>query len=90
MTSKPRGTPRTRLSDRTAPSFRVPMVGEMRLTQIEFALDPASRFVFQLAAAEKVVCLLPLGGDQKEFDLVVKLGELFVPIIAVAAVLDML
>ena len=62
----------------------------MRLSQIEFALDPASRFVFQLAAVEKVVGLLPLGGDQKEFDLVMKLGELFVPIIAVAAVLDML
>jgi hypothetical protein len=62
----------------------------MRLTQIKFALDPASRFVFQLAAAEKVVGPLPLGGDQKEFDLVVKLGELFVLVIAVATVLNML
>jgi hypothetical protein len=34
--------------------------------------------------------VLPLGSDQKEFDLVVNLGELFVPIIAVAVVLDML
>ena len=62
----------------------------MRLAQIELPLDSASRFVFQLAAVVKVVCLLPLGVDQKEFDLVVELGELFVPIIAVAAVLDML
>ena len=80
----------TRPNDRIAPSFLVPVAGEMRLAQVEFALDPASRFVFQLAVAEKVVGLLPLGGDQTEFDLVVKLGELFVPVIAVAVMLDML
>ncbi len=83
-------TPRTRLSDPAAPSFLVPLVGEMRLAQIELTLDLATRLVLQLAAAEKVVGLLPLGGDQEEFDLGVKLCELFVSIIAVAAVLDML
>ena len=62
----------------------------MRLAQIEFALDAAPRFVRELTVAEKIVRPLPLGGDQKQFDLVVKLGELFVPIIAVASVLDML
>jgi hypothetical protein len=38
----------TRLSDRAASSFLVPLADEMRLAQIEFALDPASPSSFNL------------------------------------------
>ena len=67
------------------------LVDEMRLTQIEFPLDPAPRLVLTACRFEKkIVDLLPLGGDQLKFDLVVELGELSVSVVTVVSVLDVL
>jgi hypothetical protein len=60
----------------------------MRLAQIELPLDPAPRLVLQLTAPEEIVDLLPFGGDQLKFDLIVKLGELPVVVVTVVSVLD--
>ena len=57
----------------------------MRVAQIELPLDAAPRFVLELAPAIKVVDQLPLGGDQRKLDLVVKLDELGMAIVAVAS-----
>jgi hypothetical protein len=58
---------------RSCKSFLGLLVDEMRLAQIELPLDPAPRLVLQLAAPKEIVDLLPLGGDQLKFDLIVKL-----------------
>jgi hypothetical protein len=60
----------------------------MRLAQIELPLDPAPRLVLQLPAPKEIVDLLPLGGDQLKFDLIVKLRELPVVLVTVVSVLD--
>ena len=60
----------------------------MRLAQIEFALDPAASFIGELAGAEKIIGPLPLGSDDQEFDFIVQLGKLFVPVVAVCVMLD--
>jgi hypothetical protein len=57
-------------------SFLGSLVEEMRLAEIEFPLDPAPRLVLQFSALIEIVDLLPLGGNQLKFDLIVKLGEL--------------
>src|SRR5260370_7531302 len=62
----------------------------MRLAQIELSLDPAPRLVLELAVAKQLVDLVSLGGDQLTFDLVVKLRELSVAVVAIASALDVL
>ena len=45
-------------------------IREMRLAQIELALNPATRLVLQLAVAVRSLIVLPLGCDQQQLDLV--------------------
>jgi hypothetical protein len=40
------------------------LVGDMRFTQIELALDPAPRLILELAAAKKFINAPPFGSDQ--------------------------
>jgi hypothetical protein len=51
------------LEPRAPPLIFVHLIGEMRLAQIKFALDPAASFIGELAGAEKVIGPLPLGPD---------------------------
>src|SRR5205085_1854338 len=68
----------------------IPRIGDVRLAQIELALDPAPRLVFDLAVAEQIVDVLALGCDQLELDLIVQVGELAVLSPLGASMLDML
>src|SRR3954453_20303403 len=62
---------------------------DLGLAQIELTLDPSPRLVLELAAAEEIVDVLPLGLDQQELDIAVQLDELLVRGVAIAAVLGM-
>src|SRR5262245_35615294 len=57
----------------------------MRLTQIELALDPASRLILQLAAAPQFVYAPPFRSDQKKLDLVTLRGAFSMAVIAIAS-----
>jgi hypothetical protein len=46
-------------------------ISQLCLAQIEFPLDSAPRFIFQLAASIQLIDLLPFGGNQQKFNLVV-------------------
>ena len=59
------GAQATRLSQPVRCSFFDPLVGAMRLAQIEFSLDPAPGFVFELAGAIQLIDLLPFGSDEQ-------------------------
>ena len=63
------------------------VVGDLRLAQIELALDPAPCLVREIAGTKKVVDPRALGLDQLELDLVMKLGELSVAFVSVAVVI---
>src|SRR3954447_24571249 len=63
---------------------------DLGLAQVELTLDPSPRLVLELAAAEEIVDVLPLGLDQQELDIAVQLDELLVRGVAVAAALGML
>src|SRR3954468_18647328 len=63
---------------------------DLGLAQIELTLDPPPRLVLELAAAEEIVDVLPLGLDQQELDIAVQLDQLLVRGVAIAAVLRML
>ena len=62
---------------------------DLGLPQIKLTLDPSPRLVLELAAAEEIVDMLPLGLDQQELDIAVQLDELLVRGVAIAAVLGM-
>ncbi len=64
--------------------LRAPVV-DLGLAQIELALDPPPRLVLELAVAEEIVDVLPLGLDQQQLDIAVQIGELLVRGVAVAA-----
>ena len=74
---------------RRALFLRAP-VGDLGLPQVEFALDPPPRLVLELGVAKEIVHVLPFGLDQLQLDIAVQIGELLVPGVAVAALLDML
>jgi hypothetical protein len=61
-------------AERAVPLIFIHLIGQKRLAQIEFVLDPAPCFVCELAGAEKVIGPLPLGPDHQEFDFVMQLG----------------
>ena len=65
------------------------MIGQLRLPQIEFVLDPAPRFIGELAGAEKFIGPPALGANHQKFDFVMQLGKLFVPVVAVFMMLGM-
>jgi hypothetical protein len=54
-------------------------IGEVRVAQIEFPLDPTACLILQLAEAVEVVDLLPFRCDPRKLDLVVELGDGFTP-----------
>jgi hypothetical protein len=47
-------------------SLLAALVGDIRLAQVELALDPAPHLVGELAAAIELIDPLPLGIDQRE------------------------
>ena len=53
------------------PSLLAAHIGQLRFAQIEFPFDPAPRLILQLPLPIQVVDLLPLGGDQQTFNLIV-------------------
>src|ERR1700733_9495938 len=80
-----------RTSDDTRPapiSLRFPQIGEERIAQIELALDMPAAFILQFAGAIKIVDEVPFRLDQRELDLIAKLGDLFVVLVAILAMLD--
>src|SRR5580704_18844318 len=75
-------------AEHAVPLIFIHLIGQMRLAQIEFALNPAPCFVRELAGAEKVIGPLPLGPDHQEFDFLMQLGKLLVPVVAVCVMLN--
>jgi hypothetical protein len=69
---------------------RGPLIGEMRLTQIELALDPAPCLVLKLTAAKEFVDAPPFGSNQKKLDLITKLRALSMAIMVVISILRVL
>src|SRR3954454_21278286 len=63
-------------------------IREMRLTQVELALDAAAGFVLQLAVAVEIVDRVTLSGDQLQLNLVVVLDQLPAIGVAMVAMLD--
>ena len=60
----------------------------MRLAQIEFVLDAPARLVLQFAVAIETIDQVPFGLDQRRFEFVAELDELFVTAVAIGAMLD--
>src|SRR5580698_6012608 len=71
-------------------SLRFPQTGEERIAQIELALDAAAAFILQFAGAIKIVDEVPLRLDQRELDVIAKLSELFVMLVAILTLVDIL
>ena len=69
-------------------SLRFPQIGEERIAQIEFALDMPAAFILQFTGAIKIVDEVPFRLDQRELDVIAKLGDLFVMLIAIPAMVD--
>src|SRR5580704_13274514 len=69
-------------------SLRFPQTGEERIAQIELALDVPAAFILQFAGAIKIVDEVPFRLDQRELDVIAKLGDLFVMLIAILAMVD--
>src|SRR5438105_4717731 len=70
-------------------SLFVLLVEEPSFGEIELPLDPAPRFVFELALAKTLIDVLPFGGDQKLFELLVHRAGCPMVVITIASELDM-
>ena len=71
-------------ADRALPLIFISLIGQLRLAQIEFALDPPPGFVGKFASAEKLIGPLPLCADHQEFDFGVQVGKAIMSIDALS------
>jgi hypothetical protein len=71
-------------ADRALLLIFISLIAQLRLAQIEFALDLRPCFVGELASAEKLIGPLPLGADHQEFDFGVQVGKPLMPIDALS------
>ena len=69
-------------------SFDRTQIGQIRIAQIEFALDVPTLLVLQFAVAIEVVDEIALGVDQRQLDLVAEVDQLLVTGVAVVAMVD--
>ena len=61
----------------------------MGFAQIKLPLDSAARLILELSIPKQLVDVLPLGGNQEDLYVIVKLDQLAMVVVAVAAMLDM-